>query len=82
MRVIVEFCLLMILASVCVSQSATAGVAEIRKVRITRASESIRLEFVLSRRIEPKLTIATEPDRLVLDLLGTQGQPASAAYRS
>jgi AMIN domain len=74
-RVIVEFCLLMILASVCVSQSATAGVAEIRKVRITRASESIRLEFVLSRRIEPKLTIATEPDRLVLDLLGTKASP-------
>ncbi len=78
MRVIVEFCLLLLLASVCVAQGATAGVAEIRKVRITRTVDKTRLEFVLTRRVDPKLTVATEPDRLVLDLFRTK---ASARQR-
>jgi hypothetical protein len=70
-RVIAEFCLLLFLASVCAGQGATAGVAEIRKVRITRTVDKTRLEFVLTRRVDPKLTVATEPDRLVLDLFHT-----------
>ncbi len=75
MRVIAEFCLLLLLASVCIAQGATAGVAEIRKVRITRTGDKTRLEFVLTRRVDPKLTIATEPDRLVLDLSHTRSGP-------
>lgn len=75
MRVIAEFGLLLLLASVCVAQGATGDIAEIRKVRITRNSDNIRMEFVLTRRVDPKLTIATEPDRLVMDLSRTRSGP-------
>ncbi len=81
MRVIAEFGLLLLLASVCVAQGATAGIAEIRKVRITRTGDKTRLEFVLTRHVDPKLTIATEPDRLVLDLSRTRSSSATTASR-
>jgi hypothetical protein len=74
-KVIAEFCLLLLLASVCVAQGAAARIAQIRKIRITRSGETTRLEFVLTTPVEPKLTIATGPDRLVLDLVSTKSGP-------
>ena len=82
MRVMVEFCLLLLLASVCVAQGATAGVAEIRKVRITRTVDKTRLEFVLTRRVDPKLTVATETGPSSPRPISYQGQCATAAYCS
>jgi hypothetical protein len=74
-RVIAEFCLLLSLASVCVAQGAATRIADIRKVKITRTRDNTRLEFVLTRRVDPKLTIATEPDRIILDLSRTKSHP-------
>jgi hypothetical protein len=74
-RVIAEFCFLLLLVSVCVAQGGTSDIAGIRQVRITHSGNNTRLEFVLTRRVESKITIATEPDRLVLDLFHTKTNP-------
>ena len=71
MRVIADLCLLLLLASVCAVQAAGASTAEIRRVKLSRSGDQIRLEIILTHPVSPKLTIATNPDRLVLDLPNT-----------
>lgn len=73
MRMIADLCLLLLLASACVAQGSEAGTAEIRKVNIVRFSSKIKIEIILTRSVNPKVTIATNPDRLVLDLPSTSG---------
>ena len=73
MRGIVEFAILMLLASVYVAQAADAGVAQIRNVKIVRSGEEIRLVIVLTKTINPEVTVVKNPDRLVLDLPNVNG---------
>lgn len=75
MRVVAEFCLLLLFVSTCVAQGGTADIASIRKLKITQGGSNTKLEFVLTRHVESKITIATEPDRLVLDLFQTRTNP-------
>ena len=71
MRMIADLCLLLLLASAFVAQGVAADTAEIRKVKVVRSGDKIKLEIILTHPINPKLTIATNPDRLVLDLPAT-----------
>ncbi len=69
MRIIAGLCALLFLlfsASACVAQGVDA--AEIRKVKVVRSGERITLEITLTHSVSPRVTIATNPDRLVLDL--------------
>jgi hypothetical protein len=77
-RGIAELCLLLLLASVCAVQAAGAGTAEIRRVKVARTGDKIQLEVILTSRVNPQVTLATNPDRLVLDLPDTT---ASARQR-
>jgi hypothetical protein len=63
-----EFCLVLLLVSACVAQGVVSGTTEIRKLRVVRSGDTIRIEIILTHPVNPKLTIATKPDRLVLDL--------------
>ena len=71
MRGISELCLLLLLASVCAVQAAEAGTAEIRRVKVARAGGKIQIEVILTNPVNPQLTLATNPDRLVLDFPNT-----------
>lgn len=68
MRMIAELGLVLLLASACVANGSGAGPAEIRRVKVVRFGDKIKLEIILNRPIHPELRIATNPDRLVLDL--------------
>ncbi|MFZ0938011.1 MAG: AMIN domain-containing protein [Candidatus Sulfotelmatobacter sp.] len=70
MRVIADLCLVLLLASACVAQGAR-GDAAIRKVKVVRFGDKIKLEIVLTDPVNPVVKIATNPDRLVLDLPAT-----------
>jgi hypothetical protein len=72
-RGIAEFSLLLLLASACLAQAMVGGVSHIRKVRIVRLGREMRLEFVLTNAVIPKVTIEKSPDRLVLDLPNVNG---------
>ena len=49
MRMIADLCLLLMLASACVAQGSGAGTAEIRKVKVVRFGDKIKLEIILTR---------------------------------
>src|ERR1700690_3441552 len=63
-----DFCLVLLLVSACVAQGVGSDTTEIRKLRVVRSGDTIRIEIILTHPVNPKLTIATKPDRLVLDL--------------
>ncbi|MGD0215833.1 MAG: AMIN domain-containing protein, partial [Terriglobales bacterium] len=63
-----DFCLVLLLVSACLAQGVGPGTTEIRKLRVVRSGDTIRVEIILTHPVNPKLTIATKPDRLVLDL--------------
>jgi hypothetical protein len=71
MRLIAELSLLMLLASVSAAQVAGGNATEIRKVKVARSGDKIRLEVTLTHPVIPDITIATNPHRLVLDLPNT-----------
>ena len=73
MRIIAGLCSLFLLASACVAQG--SGPAEIRKIKVVRSGERIRLEITLTHSVDPRVTIVTNPDRLVLDLPTTSASP-------
>lgn len=70
-RVIAELCLLIVCASLCVAQRAGSGTVEIRKVKIGADGNRMKIEFLLTQPVNSNLTIATNPDRLILDLHNT-----------
>ncbi len=70
MKVIADICILLLLAGMCSVQSAAADAGRIRKMKVSRAGDRIRLELILSNPTNPRISIATSPDRLVLDLPG------------
>jgi hypothetical protein len=72
MRWIAELNLLLLLASVSAAQVAGGNATEIRKVKVARSGDKIRLEVTLTHPVIPDITIATNPHRLVLDLPNTK----------
>lgn len=80
MRGIGELSLLMLLASICAAQAVHAGVAQIRKVKIARSGEGMQLVIDLTKMITPELTVAKNPDRLVLDLPNVNGPSAQQHF--
>jgi hypothetical protein len=64
-RMIANLCLLLLLASTCMAQG--VDTAEIRKLKVVRSGDKIKIEIILTHPVNPKVTIATNPDRLVLD---------------
>ncbi len=72
MRSIAEIGILLLLASACTAQATGASVAEIRKVKVARSGNNTRLEVTLSHQVVPEVTIAIDPDRVVLDLPNTK----------
>jgi AMIN domain len=71
-RWIADLGILLLLASACAAQGAAGRIAEIRKVKVARSGNNTRLEVTLSHPVVPEVTIASDPDRLVLDLPGTK----------
>jgi len=67
MRAIRDTYVLVFLVSLFAAQ-ATAETAAVRKLKITRAGDGIKLEITLTSAVNPKVTTTTNPDRLVLDL--------------
>ena len=51
---------------------AVGRIAEIRKVKVARSGNNMRLEVTLTHPVVPEVTIASDPDRLVLDLPDTK----------
>ena len=72
MRWIADIGILLLLASACAAQGASGRIAEIRKVKVARSGNNTRLEVTLSHPVIPEIAIATDPDRLVLDLPDTK----------
>ena len=73
MRIIAGLCALLFLAPACVAQRSDA--AAIRKIKVVRSGDKIKIEITLTHSVNPKVTIVTNPDRLVLDLPTTSSSP-------
>jgi len=54
---------------------AAAETATIRKLRVTRAADKTQLEVILTSPITPLVTVATNPDRLIVDFPATLSLP-------
>jgi AMIN domain len=74
-RLVVELNLLLLLASLCAAQGTGRSGAELRKLRIVRNGDQVRLELTLSNPVVPSLSVLTNPDRLVIDLPNTTANP-------
>jgi hypothetical protein len=72
-RGIAELSLLILLAGVSVAQVAAARVVEIRKMKIVRSREKIQLVIALTGPVTSEVTIAKDPDRLILNLPNVNG---------
>jgi AMIN domain len=62
---------LLLLASLAAAQTNPANPAEVRDLHILRNDNELKLEITLSRPVQPIVTLARDPDRLVLDLPNT-----------
>jgi AMIN domain len=66
---------LLLLASLAAAQTSATIPAEVRNLNVLRNGNELKLELTLSQPVQPIVTLARDPDRLVLDLPNT----ASAA---
>jgi hypothetical protein len=68
MRVVqTKFATLLVLVSAAMAQSGPSVPAAVRDVRITREGNDVRVEVTLSKPVQPEVSTALHPDRLVLD---------------
>jgi AMIN domain len=65
----------LLLASLAAAQTSATTPAEVRNLNVLRSRNELKLELTLSQPVQPIVTLARDPDRLVLDLPNT----ASAA---
>jgi hypothetical protein len=63
--------LLMLCAILCAAGSAAGRTAEIERVHVARSGENLKIEVTLTEKVSPKVVIAENPDRLVLELPDT-----------
>ncbi len=73
MRKVAELSFLILLAGACVANAVDTGVTQIRKVKIVRSGKEMRLVVALTKTVTPEVTMAKDPDRLVLDLPNVNG---------
>jgi len=71
MRAVVDTYFLLLLASLLFGQIASAETAAMRKLKIARSGENIKLEITLTSKITPRVTVARNPERIILDLPAT-----------
>ena len=74
MKATVQLNLLLLLVSTSVAQVGSGNPAEIRNLNVALDDDKVRIEVTVSEPVEPSVTIATSPDRLVLDLPGTEAR--------
>lgn len=71
MKAVVDNYLVLLLAFLLVGQIASAQSATLRKLKIIRSGDGIKLEITVTSAITPQVTVAKNPQRIVLDLPGT-----------
>lgn len=62
---------LLLLVSLAAAQTNTTNPAEVRNLNVVRNGSELKLEITLSQPVQPIVTLARDPDRLVLDLPNT-----------
>src|SRR5437879_11814448 len=71
MKVLARFCVLMLIVSPGLARNAETHTAAIQNVRVLSDGDNLRVEVKLSGSVNPKVVVATNPDRLVLELPNT-----------
>jgi len=71
MKAIININILLLLVSLLVSQIAFAETAAVRKLKISRSVGAIKVEIMLTSKITPVVTVAGNPERIILDLPAT-----------
>ena len=71
MKVLARFCVLMLIVSPGLARNTETHTAEIQNVRVLSDGDNLRVEVKLSGLVNPKVVVATHPDRLVLELPNT-----------
>ncbi len=71
MKVLARFCVLMLIVSPGLARNTETPTAAIQNVRVLSEGDNLRVEVKLSGPVSPKVVVATNPDRLVLELPNT-----------
>jgi hypothetical protein len=74
MRGILQLGVPLLVMSLSLVRMASGAVAEIREVNVVHDGDHFRIQVTLSSPVIPSVLIATEPDRLVLQLPNTEGE--------
>jgi AMIN domain len=72
MRILARFCVLMLIVSPGLARNTETHAAEIQNVRVISDGDKLKVEVKLSGLVNPKVVVATNPDRLVLELPNTR----------
>ena len=71
MKVLARFCVLLLIVCPGLARNTETHTAEIQNVRVLSEGDNLRVEVKLSGLVNPKVVVATNPDRLVLELPNT-----------
>jgi hypothetical protein len=71
MKVLARFCVLMLIVCPGLARNTETHTAEIRNVRVLSDGDNVRVEVKLSGSVSSKVVVASNPDRLVLELPNT-----------
>ncbi len=71
MKAVIDTYILLLLASLLIGQIASAETAAMRKLKISRSGDDLKLEITLTSKITPRVTVARNPERIILDLPAT-----------
>jgi hypothetical protein len=74
MRGILQLGVPLLVMSLSLVRMASGAVAEIREVNVVHDGDHFRIQVTLTSPVIPSVLIATEPDRLVLQLPNTEGE--------
>jgi AMIN domain-containing protein len=75
MRRMLQLGLQLLVMSLVFGQIASGAVAEIRNINVIHDGDQFRIQVRLTNPVIPSVLIATEPDRVVLQLPNTEGDP-------
>ena len=71
MKLVIDTSIALFVVSLLLSQIGYADTASMRKLRISRYHDGIKLEVILTSSVIPRVAVATNPERIVLDLPAT-----------
>ena len=74
MRILIQLYLILLLVSLAAARNVEARRTEIKNVNIVPSGENLKVEVTLTGSVNPSVVIATNPDRLVLELPNTVTQ--------